>query len=56
MLDDGRYVEGVIFVKEVYQRWVDSRWGSEGVGHGGRFRNYCNLQVKREWSGWRDVE
>ena len=33
MLDDCGYVERVIFVKEVYQRWVNSRWGSESVRH-----------------------
>jgi hypothetical protein len=44
MLDDCGYVEGVIFVEEVYQGWVDSRWGSESVGHGGSVRGVSSLK------------
>ena len=33
MLDDGGDIEGIVVVKEVYQGWVNSRWGSESVGH-----------------------
>ena len=33
MLDDGGDVEGIVVVKEVDQRWVNSRWGSESVRH-----------------------
>jgi hypothetical protein len=34
VLDDSGDIEGVVFVEEVDEGWVDPRWGSCCVGHG----------------------
>ena len=57
MLDDGGDVEGIVVVKEVYQGWVNSRWGSESVGHFWYFEGVsCIVLKSKQWARCVDAE
>jgi len=55
MLDDCGDVERVIFVEEVDQWWVDSRWGSESVRHDDDVQGSSSASAWRGWSVERNL-